>query len=234
MGKVTVVGGARAVVPVAGTPLSDLAVGSIIKLNESGSPVDYIVVNQGIPSNSSLYDASCNGTWLLRKDCCERRVWNSSYNTYDTSDIHSWLNGIFVQRLDNGIQSAIKTVQIPMGKGYGSSTVVSGTSGLYTDIFLLSAIELGVSSNANLPVDGAVLSYFSGSGNSNANRKAYIDGSVCEWWTRTPNSSNIGQAWFIGTGGSDNSTSADMSKGIRPALILPQTVLVKDDGAIKV
>ena len=46
--------------------LGQVAVGSIVKLNENGSPTNYIVVNQGIPGNSPLYDASCNGTWLLR------------------------------------------------------------------------------------------------------------------------------------------------------------------------
>lgn len=40
---------------------SDLAVGDIVKLTENGTPVEYIVVNQGIPENSSLYDSSCNG-----------------------------------------------------------------------------------------------------------------------------------------------------------------------------
>lgn len=31
---------------------SDLAVGDIVKLMENGTPVEYIVVNQGIPENS--------------------------------------------------------------------------------------------------------------------------------------------------------------------------------------
>lgn len=53
--------------PSAGILASDLAVGDIVKLTESGTPVEYIVVNQGIPENSGLYDSSCNGTWLLRK-----------------------------------------------------------------------------------------------------------------------------------------------------------------------
>ncbi len=39
------------------------AIGSKVKLNFGGSPRDFIVVHQGKPS--SLYDDSCNGTWLL-------------------------------------------------------------------------------------------------------------------------------------------------------------------------
>lgn len=48
--------------PSAGILASDLAVGDIVKLTENGTPVEYIVVNQGIPGNSSLYDSSCDGT----------------------------------------------------------------------------------------------------------------------------------------------------------------------------
>ena len=42
--------------------LGELAVGSIVKLNVGGTGTNFIVVNQGIPQNSSLYDPSCNGT----------------------------------------------------------------------------------------------------------------------------------------------------------------------------
>ena len=56
-------------------PLGDYAVGGIVKLNENGSPVDYLVVHQGLPS--SMYDASCDGTWLLRKNIVEKRAWDS-------------------------------------------------------------------------------------------------------------------------------------------------------------
>lgn len=64
--------------PSTGILASDLAVGDIVKLTENGTPVEYIVVNQGIPENSSLYDSSCNGTWLLRKDLYSERQWNTS------------------------------------------------------------------------------------------------------------------------------------------------------------
>lgn len=44
---------------VIGTPISSLFVGTLIKMNESGAPVEYMIVNQGLPS--SMYDASCDG-----------------------------------------------------------------------------------------------------------------------------------------------------------------------------
>ena len=59
-----------------GTNAGDIDVGTEVILNESGQPVNYLIVNQGIPS--ALYDASCEGTWLLRKDIRENGVWNAS------------------------------------------------------------------------------------------------------------------------------------------------------------
>ena len=47
--------------------LSTKAVGSTVKLKVDGSLKEFIVVHQGKPS--SMYDESCNGTWLLMKDC---------------------------------------------------------------------------------------------------------------------------------------------------------------------
>ena len=49
--------------------LSSKAIGSTIKLKVNGSAKDFIVVHQGKPS--SVYDDSCNGTWLLMKDIYE-------------------------------------------------------------------------------------------------------------------------------------------------------------------
>lgn len=46
------------------TTLGSKAVGSVVKIKENGTRVNYLVVHQGKPS--SIYDESCNGTWLLR------------------------------------------------------------------------------------------------------------------------------------------------------------------------
>ena len=50
-----------------GTKLANKEVGSIVKLNVNGAVTEFLVVHQGLPSD--IYDASCNGTWLLMKDC---------------------------------------------------------------------------------------------------------------------------------------------------------------------
>ena len=79
MGKVIMSGIVPPLVPpfvapvVTGIFSGDLAVGSVVKLIENGVATEYLVVNQGKPSGSSLYDDSCDGTWLLRNDIYENR-----------------------------------------------------------------------------------------------------------------------------------------------------------------
>ena len=100
--------------PVTGILASSLAVGTTVKLMEGGTAVEYLVVNQGIPSNSNLYDASCDGTWLLRKDIHSKRQWNTSdENAYAASAINTWLNGDFFNSLGSIEKAAIKQVKIP-------------------------------------------------------------------------------------------------------------------------
>jgi len=46
--------------------LGNKPVGSIVKIKVNSTLRNFIVVHQGKPS--SLYDASCDGTWLLMED----------------------------------------------------------------------------------------------------------------------------------------------------------------------
>ena len=120
MGHVTVVGGCRAKAPLTDILASSLAVGSTVKLMENGAAVEYLVVNQGIPENSSLYDASCDGTWLLRKDIHSNRQWHTSnVNKYETSAINTWLNGDFFNSLGSVERATVKQVKIPYRHGGG-------------------------------------------------------------------------------------------------------------------
>lgn len=48
------------------------AVGSTVKIKVNGTVKDFIIVHQGIP-DAGIYDASCNGTWLMMKDIYENR-----------------------------------------------------------------------------------------------------------------------------------------------------------------
>ena len=229
MGHAIVTGGAMATVPETGILASDIAVGSIVKLMENGVAVEYLVVNQGIPSGSSLYDASCDGTWLLRKDCIEARAWDAdSSNVLETSDIHTWLNADMLAKYDSITQNAIKQVKIPYRSGGGSGgTNQSGANGLSCKVFLLSGYEVGwTTSNIGfLPVDGAVLDYFKGTANTDAKRIAYMDGAITSWWLRSQSTNVTAGVWFVSSDGYLDRDTAQYYHGIRPTLVLPSTTL---------
>lgn len=214
--------------------LSSKAIGSTIKLKVNGSAKDFIVVHQGKPS--SVYDDSCSGTWLLMKDIYENRQWHSSYtNDYANSTIHSYLNSTFLAMLDSNIQKAIKQVKLPYRKGSGTSTTVtSGSNGLPAKIFLLSATEMSFNFSYMPSGEGAELAYFKGcaDNSSDSKRVAYLNGSAAGWWLRSPYCNNSRYALYVNSRGNWGVDYCSYSSGIRPALILPSTLLVSDDGTV--
>ena len=221
-----------------GIPISTIPVGSTVKIGVNGKTYDFLVVNQGIPSNSSLYDSSCDGTWLLMKDIYEKHVWQGgNINKYESSDIHAYLNSTFLNLFDSNIKDAIKQVKIPYRKNGGTDgTDQSGANGLSAKIFLLSGYELGwtTSDNRGFPQDGAKLSYFeSGNGASAKNKRiANLNGSAAEWWLRSPYAYETNRVWFVRPDGIYNYLFAVVSFGIRPVFILPGTfpVIQNPDG----
>jgi hypothetical protein len=220
----------------ASVALGTKSVGSIVKLKENGAAVNYIVVHQGKPS--SIYDSSCDGTWLLRQDIAENRVWDDgNVNKLESSDIHSYLNNTWINRYDTDIRNAIKQVKIPYRQNGGSGgTDRTGANGLSCKIFLLSGYEVGFTTSVNqyFPVDGAKLAYFLSGNDSAAQQKrvAKLNGSATGWWLRSPYANNTGYVWFVGSNGGCDYWDASNSYGVRPALVLPSTLLVSDDGSI--
>ena len=214
--------------------LSSKAIGSTIKLKVNGSAKDFIVVHQGKPS--SVYDDSCNGTWLLMKDIYENRQWHSSNtNDYANSTIHSYLNSTFLNLFESNIKNAIKQVKLPYRKGSGTSTTVtSGSNGLSAKIFLLSATETSFSFSSMPSGEGAELAYFKGcaDNSSDSKRVAYLNGSATGWWLRSPHCGSFNYALYVYSNGDWGNYGCSDSVGIRPALILPSTLLVSDDGTV--
>lgn len=221
----------------ANVALSSKAVGSIVKLKVNGTAREFIIVHQGKPS--SLYDASCDGTWLLMKDLYESRQWHSSnVNKYESCTLDSYLNSTFLGLFDADIQAVIKQAKIPYRQNGGSGgTDKSGANGLSRKIFLLSGYEVGftTSDSSYFPVDGAKLAYFdAGTGTAACNKRiGYLNGSAASWWLRSPRTSNTNNAWSVLSNGNYYSGGCSNSGGVRPALILPSSLLVSDDGTVK-
>ena len=200
-----------------------------------GDDLLFIVVHQGKPS--SVYDDSCAGTWLLMQDIYESRQWHrSNTNDYANSTTHSYLNGVFLGLFESNIRNAIKQVKIPYRKGHGTSkTVTSGSNGLSAKIFLLSATETSFDFSYMPSGEGAELAYFKGCADSDSDSKrvAYLNGSATSWWLRSPGCNiTSNRALAVGSAGTSGDTNCSDSRGIRPALILPSSLLVSDDGSI--
>lgn len=216
------------------TRMSDLEIGQTIKLNVNGTPWDWLVVHQGLPS--AIYDASCDGTWLLMKDIYEELGWNSTnVNDYANSTIQSYLNGNFLNLFDGNVKDAVKQVKIPYRAGSGyNKTVTSGANGLPAKIFLLSSTEVNLVHGYEPTNEGACLSYFSGTTQNGADTKrvAYLNGSATRWWLRSPfcfPSSGSERALSVNSNGDWADLGCSYSYGIRPALILPSDFIVSEE-----
>ena len=210
------------------------AVGSTVKIKVNGTVKDFIIVHQGKPS--SVYDDSCNGTWVLMKDIYTTYTFGNN-NSYKDSSIHTYLNGTFYNLIDSDIRAAIKQVKIPYlnGTGGGDGSLATGANGLSTKVFLLSGYEVGwtTSDDRNFPKDGIRLAYFGSGSGGNSKRVAYNGSSADRWWLRSPHTNNYGSVWAVNTEGSYDAGRWNYhSDGVRPALILPSTLLVSDDGTV--
>lgn len=215
--------------------IGSLAVESSVWMNVNGVRTEFVIIHQGNP-DPSLYDASCDGTWVMMKDIYESRQWHSSNsNAYANSTIHSYLNSTFLNLFEADIKAQIKQVKIPYVNGTGSSAVASGANGLSCKIFLLSGYEVGwtTSDNSYFPVDGAKLDYFTASSGGNSKRIANLNGSATLWWLRSPYTYHASNVWLVRTNGNcDNYHGASDSRGIRPACILPSNLLVDDSSNV--
>ena len=200
------------------TTLGNKSTGSIIKLKENGTLVDFYVAKHD-------YESGLNGagrTLVVRKDTYDDRVWdNGNVNAYASSDLDSWFNSTYKNMLDADIRSLIGTTKIRYTPGNGNNTV--GT--LERAIFALSLTELG-QSHTYANTEGSALPIAS------TLRIAYRNGSATTQWTRSPSTYNTGDAWRLGSDGGIYYYGCGNSGGSRPAFTLPSSLYVSDDGSV--
>ena len=225
------VNGVHKLVFSANPSLADLPVGSSVFMNVNGTPTEFLIVQQGSP-DATLYDASCDDTWLLMKNVYGTTdvQYGTNNDDFESSNVRAELNKI-LPTFDAAIQNLIKQVKIPYYNGSGSSgSVASGSNGLLTKLFLLSGYEVGwTTANGDFPVDGAVLDYFEGCAATDPKRIAYYDnGNQAGWWLRSTVTTSSKSAWdtYGGEAWNDNFTTLC---AIRPALILPKNTTLDDN-----
>lgn len=197
--------------------LGDQAIGAVVKIKEGGTLTNFIVLKRGYPVDN-------NGrTLLLREAIYDTRQWNSSGDSlYSSSTIDSWVNGTYINLIDDYIKGYIEEVAI---SSYRNSS--SATKTVNRRAFLLSYTELGYPGGSYSTVEGEALAYF----NSNARRVGYLNGIATRWWLRSSYGSSA-EAWLVYTSGDRTSASCSYTYGSRPAFTLPDNMYISSDGTI--
>ena len=203
--------------PKAGTPLSELTEGTIIKINENGSPVEFYLAKHN-------YEPGLNGAGrelVVRKDVVQNGQWNSSgVNTYANSTIDSWFNGTFKGRLSAYVQTLMGSTTFQYTPGNGASDVTT----LERSIFALSVREMYPGDLDRINDEGSTLPIAA------TLRIAYLEGDPVMQWTRSPSfaagtttagvSTEYGQVYGLGV---------NKSYGYRPCFTLPSAALVTEE-----
>ena len=215
MGHAMVSGGARASIPVTGIKLGDIAEGSIVKLNENGSPVEFYVAKHN-------YESALNGagrTLLVRKYGYSSMNWhNSNVNAYATSDIDTWMNGDYKSLFDNITQNAIGLTKFYYTPGNGNTSITI----LSRSVFILSLTEFGKSyTNAN--VEGSALPIAS------SLLIAPVNGYYQGQWTRTPYTAGTMHLMMLDQYGSVYNSTCNNTAWSRPCFTLPSGALFDED-----
>ena len=213
----TLIGGTAFTVPFSkGIPLSTITPGAILYLNENGSPVPFYVCKHD-------YESGLNGagrTLLVRKDCYDKRIFDSSSKIFAGSSIDTWLNGTWIKLLTLDVQSAAGTTKIYYYDGSKKKAVTTRA------VFLLSIAEFGYSEYADTdgePLDSAVRKLLS---------TAYYGGNSVGQWTRTPATWTQKDVYVIMPRDYSARMPCNDSYGVRPAFTIPSTfpVIQNPDG----
>ena len=195
-----------------GTSLADIAEGEIVRINESGSPVEFYVAKHD-------YESGLNGTGrtlLVRQIQYTVRPWGvQNNNAYASSLIDTWFNDTYKPILDEAIREAISTTTFYYTIGQENYTVDT----LSRDVFALSLTELGLSSSeaniegSSLPIAATLRSL--------ANYQ----------WTRTPSRTSVAYAKRV-YGATEGNGSVNNSHAARPCFTLPSDITVGENNLI--
>lgn len=195
--------------PIAGTPLSQLAEGTLIKILENGSPVEFYLAKHS-------YEPSLNGEGrelLVRKDIHSNQGWNGLDDNYwiDCS-LMSWLNSTYKATLSATVQQLMGTTAYVTEEVYPSASYSNS-------VFILSLTEYGLSQTfvdkegSELPIASSL-------------RVAYLDGSPSPQWTRSRVRNNTVDVAYITADGGTSGALRNRAYGARPCFTLPDTARV--------
>lgn len=122
--------------------LFDVAEGDTVLMDEGGNVAEFIVAKHD-------YESELNGagrTLLVRKHYAAIREWDSSWSTYASSSIDTWLNNDYLKLFSNNQKLAMSVTSFYYTPGFSASDFSKGSrnvSVLSRTAFLLSAHEFG-------------------------------------------------------------------------------------------
>lgn len=209
------VGGQARLIYNYGTPLGDLAVGSIVQILVNGGYYNFFVAHQGNP-NSSIYDSSCNGTWLMASNVFTTTTQYTPYSRTD-SPLYVYFNTTFLNSMESSVKNAVKQVIIPYAET--RYKLHQGANGVSIKVFAPSYYELCGDTNASIGVDGAPLSYFS----SGSSTRRIVAGA--DYWTR----SILNKPFCVDSTGAIATDFVYNKHGARPMFILPSSLTIDPD-----
>lgn len=200
-----------------GQLLSNLANGSLVKLNENSQGKKFIKLDND-------HYGSGTGVTMLRKDAFSEIAWNASdsngyKNRYFGCTLDNFCDGIWPLKLDPEIRDCIVPVPIVVAEGNGVATLHT----IYRKGFALSCTEAGVS---GWQTEGKKFAYFA----DNNKRIANLDETATAfgWGLRSPGSGG-GVAYGIGAGGAVSDGYVDYAGfAPRPAFNLKSSIVVSD------
>lgn len=198
-----------------GTPIGSLDVGTLVKLEENGAPVEFYLAEHD-------YEKALNGngrTLLVRKDAFSACAFGSS-NAYAGSTLDLQITETWFQQLGSKIQAAAGTTEFYYTPG--------GTTDQYTvttisrKAFQLSLTELG-GTHQYARTEGAPLPI------SNLLKIAYRGTSAVTQWTRSPYCFGTGSVFAVYTNGNTTSRTNGESCYSRPCITLPAGMTVDEN-----
>lgn len=195
------------------TPIGELLTGTVVYMNVDGIRTPYIVVHQGNP-DTSVYGASCNGTWVLMRDIYSLTHWQVRQNQYYSSSdcLVRQLAQSFPSKLDTVIQNNLIPLKL-LNIQY-SWKDISGDK-----VFPLTSDDL---SNMDYFSDGVV-----------SKRIAQYNGAATDYWLRDPDSYGakikyVTKSGTISTFDENSYPGGYQGKGFRPMYILNTASLIAD------
>lgn len=176
------------------TPISDLSVGTLIQVNETGGNVWYRLMDKAYLGNALLVRENLTSTTKFWSSTPA----NASANKYDGSTLDQALITYYSRTIPAATKTAIKTVSIPVRQHANTSTQAY----LSRQVFCLSATEWGLSGSA---AEGVAVAYTS-------NRS-----STAIYWTREPVGGMANYCYSINTDGTRRNSGTGTALNMRPA-----------------